>query len=118
VYKFLFSEGVLYAKKDFEAPKHPEIDVPNLQVMSSPMLVSAMSAVSGMFYNCNLHAIGYSILATGCIIAHSNSSYFSQQSFAYLSHCLLGACRTESGMEAPCRVCFGPPDAKSSKIFK
>ena len=32
VYKFLFSEGVLYAKKDFEAPKHPEIDVPNLQV--------------------------------------------------------------------------------------
>jgi len=33
VYKFLFSEGVLYAKKDFEAPKHPEIDVPNLQVI-------------------------------------------------------------------------------------
>jgi small subunit ribosomal protein S10e len=40
VYKFLFSEGVLYAKKDFEAPKHPEIDVPNLQVMGSPMHLS------------------------------------------------------------------------------
>ncbi|KAL3695790.1 hypothetical protein R1sor_009866 [Riccia sorocarpa] len=33
VYKFLFKEGVLYAKKDFNAPKHPEIDVPNLQVI-------------------------------------------------------------------------------------
>eukprot|EP00898_Chlorokybus_atmophyticus_P002428 jgi/Chlat1/3186/Chrsp22S00250 len=33
VYKYLFKEGVLYAKKDFEAPKHPELDVPNLQVI-------------------------------------------------------------------------------------
>ncbi len=33
VYKYLFQEGVLYAKKDFNAPKHPEIDVPNLQVI-------------------------------------------------------------------------------------
>eukprot|EP00897_Mesotaenium_endlicherianum_P007158 jgi/Mesen1/6470/ME000330S05494 len=33
VYKYLFKEGVLYAKKDFNAPKHPEIDVPNLQVI-------------------------------------------------------------------------------------
>jgi len=27
------AEGVLYAKKDFNLPKHPEIDVPNLQVI-------------------------------------------------------------------------------------
>ncbi|KAL2642510.1 hypothetical protein R1flu_010097 [Riccia fluitans] len=33
VYKFLFKEGVLYAKKDYNAPKHPEVDVPNLQVI-------------------------------------------------------------------------------------
>jgi small subunit ribosomal protein S10e len=33
VYKYLFKEGVLYAKKDFNAPKHPEIDVPNLHVI-------------------------------------------------------------------------------------
>jgi small subunit ribosomal protein S10e len=33
VYKYLFKEGVLYAKKDYNAPKHPEIDVPNLQVI-------------------------------------------------------------------------------------
>jgi len=33
VYKYLFKEGVLYAKKDYNLPKHPEIDVPNLQVI-------------------------------------------------------------------------------------
>lgn len=27
------SEGVLYAEKDFNLPKHPEIDVPNLEVI-------------------------------------------------------------------------------------
>lgn len=27
------AEGVLYAKKDYNLPKHPEIDVPNLQVI-------------------------------------------------------------------------------------
>ncbi|XP_028774864.1 transcription factor MYB87 [Neltuma alba] len=31
--KYLFKEGVCYAKKDFNMPKHPEIDVPNLQVI-------------------------------------------------------------------------------------
>ncbi|KAK4384937.1 40S ribosomal protein S10-3 [Sesamum angolense] len=29
----LFQEGVCYAKKDFNLAKHPEIDVPNLQVI-------------------------------------------------------------------------------------
>mmetsp|Transcript_1737 Transcript_1737/g.3026 ORF Transcript_1737/g.3026 Transcript_1737/m.3026 type:complete len:161 (-) Transcript_1737:97-579(-) len=33
VYKFLFNEGVLYAEKDFNLAKHPEVDVPNLQVI-------------------------------------------------------------------------------------
>eukprot|EP00217_Crustomastix_stigmatica_P016127 CAMPEP_0183793520 /NCGR_PEP_ID=MMETSP0803_2-20130417/3261_1 /TAXON_ID=195967 /ORGANISM="Crustomastix stigmata, Strain CCMP3273" /LENGTH=188 /DNA_ID=CAMNT_0026037899 /DNA_START=110 /DNA_END=673 /DNA_ORIENTATION=- len=33
VYKYLFKEGVLYAKKDYSMPKHPEIDVPNLHVI-------------------------------------------------------------------------------------
>ncbi|GER51044.1 40S ribosomal protein S10-like [Striga asiatica] len=31
--KYLFQEGVCYAKKDYNLPKHPEIDVPNLQVI-------------------------------------------------------------------------------------
>lgn len=29
----LCAEGVLYAEKDFNLPKHPEIDVPNLEVI-------------------------------------------------------------------------------------
>jgi len=33
VYAYLFKEGVLVAKKDFALPKHPDIDVPNLQVI-------------------------------------------------------------------------------------
>jgi len=33
VYKYLFKEGVLYAKKDYNLAKHPEIEVPNLQVI-------------------------------------------------------------------------------------
>ncbi|CAH9119722.1 unnamed protein product [Cuscuta europaea] len=31
--KYLFQEGVLYAKKDYNLAKHPLIDVPNLQVI-------------------------------------------------------------------------------------
>ncbi|CAK5268776.1 unnamed protein product [Mycena citricolor] len=31
IYENLFKEGVLVAKKDFNAPKHEELDVPNLQ---------------------------------------------------------------------------------------
>ncbi|XAR70259.1 hypothetical protein NMG60_11027048 [Bertholletia excelsa] len=31
--KYLFQEGVCWAKKDFNLPKHPQIDVPNLQVI-------------------------------------------------------------------------------------
>ena len=35
IYENLFKEGVLVAKKDFHAPKHPELDVPNLQVIKA-----------------------------------------------------------------------------------
>ncbi|CAN0841203.1 40S ribosomal protein S10-1 [Linum grandiflorum] len=31
--KYLFQEGVCFAKKDYNLAKHPEIDVPNLQVI-------------------------------------------------------------------------------------
>ncbi|KAB1205563.1 40S ribosomal protein S10 [Morella rubra] len=31
--KYLFQEGVCYAKKDYNLAKHPDIDVPNLQVI-------------------------------------------------------------------------------------
>ena len=35
VYEHLFKEGVMVAKKDFNLPKHSEIDVPNLQVIKA-----------------------------------------------------------------------------------
>ncbi|XP_047969179.1 40S ribosomal protein S10-1-like [Salvia hispanica] len=31
--KYLFQEGVCYAKKDYNLAKHPEMDVPNLEVI-------------------------------------------------------------------------------------
>ncbi|TVU36981.1 hypothetical protein EJB05_18943 [Eragrostis curvula] len=31
--KYLFHEGVLYAKKDYNLAKHPKLDVPNLEVI-------------------------------------------------------------------------------------
>lgn len=33
IYKYLFQEGVCYAKNNFNLAKHPDIDVPNLQVI-------------------------------------------------------------------------------------
>ena len=36
IYENLFKEGVMVAKKDFHAPKHPELDtIPNLQVIKA-----------------------------------------------------------------------------------
>lgn len=36
IYEHLFKEGVLWAKKDFNAPQHPEVEsVPNLQVIKA-----------------------------------------------------------------------------------
>jgi small subunit ribosomal protein S10e len=45
IYEQLFRDGVMVAKKDFNAPKHPEIDtVPNLQVIKA-MQVSKRSSL-------------------------------------------------------------------------
>lgn len=35
IYEHLFKEGVMVARKDFHLPKHPELDVPNLQVIKT-----------------------------------------------------------------------------------
>ena len=35
IYEHLFKEGVMVAEKNFNAPKHPELEaVPNLQVLN------------------------------------------------------------------------------------
>lgn len=36
IYEFLFKEGVMVAKKDFHAPKHPELEtISNLHVIKA-----------------------------------------------------------------------------------
>lgn len=36
IYEYLFKEGVMVAKKDFNLPKHPELEeVPNLHVIKA-----------------------------------------------------------------------------------
>lgn len=45
VYEYLFKEGVCVAKKDFHLPKHPEIDVPNLQVIKTLQVCKHMNTV-------------------------------------------------------------------------
>lgn len=36
IYEYLFKEGVMVAKKDFHAPKHPELEtIPNLEVIKA-----------------------------------------------------------------------------------
>ena len=53
-YYFLFSyrysiEGVLVAKKDFNAPKHEELDVPNLQVIKALQSLTSSGYVKTQF---------------------------------------------------------------------
>ena len=46
IYEYLFKEGVIVAKKDFNAPKHNEIEaVPNLQVIKT-LQVSKFKSIS------------------------------------------------------------------------
>ena len=43
------SEGVLVAKKDFNAPKHEELDVPNLQVIKALQSLTSRGFVKTQF---------------------------------------------------------------------
>lgn len=45
----LFVEGVLVVKKDVRAPKHAELDVPNLQVMKALLSLKSRGYVSEQF---------------------------------------------------------------------
>ena len=46
---FYFIEGVLVAKKDFNAPKHEELDVPNLQVIKALQSLTSSGYVKTQF---------------------------------------------------------------------
>ena len=47
--RYLFQEGVLVAKKDFNAPKHQDLDVPNLQVIKAMQSFASRGYVNYRF---------------------------------------------------------------------
>ncbi|KAJ7592542.1 Plectin/S10 domain-containing protein [Mycena floridula] len=49
IYENLFKEGVLVAKKDYNAPKHEELDVPNLQVIKALQSLTSKGLVKTQF---------------------------------------------------------------------
>lgn len=50
IYEYLFKEGVLVAKKDFNAPKHPELEnVPNLHVIKALQSLKSKGLVKEQF---------------------------------------------------------------------
>ncbi|KAF9514569.1 hypothetical protein BS47DRAFT_1342872 [Hydnum rufescens UP504] len=49
IYENLFKEGVLVAKKDFNAPKHEDLDVPNLEVIKAMQSLTSKGFVKTQF---------------------------------------------------------------------
>lgn len=48
-YTSLRAEGVLVAKKDYNAPKHEELDVPNLEVIKAMQSLTSKGLVKTQF---------------------------------------------------------------------
>ncbi|XP_055705379.1 40S ribosomal protein S10b [Phlebotomus papatasi] len=50
IYEYLFKEGVMVAKKDFNAPKHPELEnIPNLHVIKTMQSLESRGFVKEQF---------------------------------------------------------------------
>ncbi|SAM08866.1 hypothetical protein [Absidia glauca] len=49
IYETLFKDGALVAAKDFNLAKHPEIDVPNLEVIKSMQSLTSKGFVKTQF---------------------------------------------------------------------
>ncbi|KAI8920959.1 putative 40S ribosomal protein S10-B [Powellomyces hirtus] len=49
IYQYLFQEGVMVAKKDFNAAKHQDVDVPNLQVIKALQSMTSRGYVATRF---------------------------------------------------------------------
>lgn len=61
IYEYLFKEGVMVAKKDYHAPKHPELEtIPNLEVIKA-MQVNYMFMFN---FKVNYHYVCSFILIT------------------------------------------------------
>lgn len=52
IYEFLFKEGVMVAKKDFHAPKHPELEtISNLHVIKAMQVCSPDASFLAEIFN-------------------------------------------------------------------
>ncbi|KAL4071976.1 Plectin/S10 domain-containing protein [Scleroderma yunnanense] len=49
IYENLFKEGVLVAKKDYNAPKHEDLEVPNLEVIKAMQSLTSKGLVKTQF---------------------------------------------------------------------
>ncbi|CAE7162244.1 unnamed protein product, partial [Rhizoctonia solani] len=49
IYENIFKEGVLVAKKDYNAPKHEDLDVPNLEVIKAMQSLTSKGYVKTQF---------------------------------------------------------------------
>ncbi|KAF8123414.1 Plectin/S10 domain-containing protein [Boletus edulis] len=49
IFENLFKEGVLVAKKDFNAPKHEDLEVPNLEVIKAMQSLTSKGLVKTQF---------------------------------------------------------------------
>ncbi|XP_066146401.1 small ribosomal subunit protein eS10 [Euwallacea fornicatus] len=50
IYEYLFKEGVMVAKKDYHAPKHPELEtIPNLEVIKALQSLKSKGYVKEQF---------------------------------------------------------------------
>ncbi|KAJ1962266.1 hypothetical protein GGI12_002753 [Dipsacomyces acuminosporus] len=49
IYENLFKDGVLVAKKDYNAPRHQDINVPNLQVIKAMQSLTSRGYVKTQF---------------------------------------------------------------------
>ncbi|KIY46231.1 40S ribosomal protein S10 [Fistulina hepatica ATCC 64428] len=49
IYEALFKEGVLVAKKDYNAPKHDDLDVPNLHLIKAMQSLTSKGFVKTQF---------------------------------------------------------------------
>ncbi|KAG8954291.1 hypothetical protein FRC04_000516 [Tulasnella sp. 424] len=49
IYENLFKEGVLVAKKDYNSPKHDDLDVPNLEVVKAMQSLTSKGYVKTQF---------------------------------------------------------------------
>lgn len=74
-----FEEGVLVARKDYNAPKHEELDVPNLEVIKAMQSLTSKGLVKTQFswqwYYYVLTTEGVDYLREWCVFTRNRRTY-------------------------------------------